>query len=215
MDWPLTARATCLWRIDGSGNIYEFTPGGARSTFASGLDSPGGLAFNSAGDLFVADSDSGNIYEFTPDGVQSTFASGLSGGIRHLVQLRIAITVHAWRSRRRSPHRLQRQSASLRCVRALAGHHRQFLLLLETMAAAGDEAAGCLAIAKSAEARIAFRKRPWRRNAADAACAVRGAGSATARGGGADLRRHELELRRVGPASEPGRTSSAPAAHWA
>ncbi|HMD53486.1 MAG TPA: hypothetical protein VKJ65_02915, partial [Phycisphaerae bacterium] len=31
-----------------SGNIYEFTPGGAQSTFASGLPSPGGLAFNSA-----------------------------------------------------------------------------------------------------------------------------------------------------------------------
>ena len=35
------------------------------------------LAFNSAGNLFVADQNSGNIYEFTPGGVQSTFASGL------------------------------------------------------------------------------------------------------------------------------------------
>ena len=60
-----------------SGNIYEYTPGGARTTFASGLGDPFGLAFNSAGDLFEADSDSGNIYEFTPDGVESTFASGL------------------------------------------------------------------------------------------------------------------------------------------
>ena len=39
---------------------------------------PDGLAFNSAGDLFVADVSSGNIYEFTPGGAQSTFASGLS-----------------------------------------------------------------------------------------------------------------------------------------
>ena len=38
---------------------------------------PVGLAFNSAGDLFVADFGSGNIYEFTPGGAQSTFASGL------------------------------------------------------------------------------------------------------------------------------------------
>jgi glucose/arabinose dehydrogenase len=58
--------------------IYEITPGGVQSTFASGLDDPEGLAFNSAGDLFEADADSGNIYEFTPDGTQSTFASGLA-----------------------------------------------------------------------------------------------------------------------------------------
>jgi hypothetical protein len=61
----------------GSGNIYEFTPGGTRSTFASGLN-PQGLVFNSAGNLFEADYDSGNIYEFTPGGTRSTFASGLS-----------------------------------------------------------------------------------------------------------------------------------------
>jgi hypothetical protein len=61
----------------GSGNINEFTPGGTRSTFASGLNEPGGLAFNSAGNLFEADF-SNNIYEFTPGGTRSTFASGLN-----------------------------------------------------------------------------------------------------------------------------------------
>ena len=61
----------------GSGNIYEFTPNGTRSTFASGLDGPQGLAFNSSGDLFV--SAANNIYEYTPNGTQSTFASGLNG----------------------------------------------------------------------------------------------------------------------------------------
>ena len=45
-----------------SGSIIEVMPGGAQSTFASGLY-PMGLAFNGAGDLFEADS-SGNIYEF-------------------------------------------------------------------------------------------------------------------------------------------------------
>jgi hypothetical protein len=40
------------------------------------LDDPGGLAFNSAGDLFATSG--GNIYEFTPGGAQSTFASGLN-----------------------------------------------------------------------------------------------------------------------------------------
>jgi len=60
-----------------SGNIYEFTASGAKSTFATGLGfaGPAGLAFNSAGDLFV--SDSGTILEFTPAGMKSTFASGL------------------------------------------------------------------------------------------------------------------------------------------
>jgi sugar lactone lactonase YvrE len=61
-----------------SNNIYEFTPGGTRSTFASGLNQPFGLAFNSAGSLFESDLGSGNIYEFTPGGARSTFASGLN-----------------------------------------------------------------------------------------------------------------------------------------
>jgi sugar lactone lactonase YvrE len=60
-----------------TGNIYEFTPNGTRSTFASGLRYPSALAFNKAGDLFVCELVSGNIYEFTPNGTRSTFASGL------------------------------------------------------------------------------------------------------------------------------------------
>jgi len=59
------------------GNIYEFTPNGVRSTFASGL--AGALAFDKAGNLFV--SDRGNIYKITPNGVRSTFASGLAGAL--------------------------------------------------------------------------------------------------------------------------------------
>jgi hypothetical protein len=59
-----------------SGAIYKFTPGGMRSTFASGLLADG-LAFDSKGNLFVADA--GSIYEFTPAGARTTFASGLSG----------------------------------------------------------------------------------------------------------------------------------------
>ena len=61
-----------------SGNINEFTPAGVRSTFASGLGGPCGLAFDSHGNLFEADGNSGNIYEFAPSGAKSTFASGLS-----------------------------------------------------------------------------------------------------------------------------------------
>jgi DNA-binding beta-propeller fold protein YncE len=67
-----------------SEKIYEYTPGGVRSTFASGFNNPQGMAFNSAGDLFVANwdrgtaSETGTITEITPGGVQSTFASGLA-----------------------------------------------------------------------------------------------------------------------------------------
>ena len=59
------------------GNIIRITPGGTQSTFASGLSWPDGVAFDAAGNMFVADYQSGHIYEFTPSGVRSTFASGL------------------------------------------------------------------------------------------------------------------------------------------
>ena len=52
--WRST-RAEISFQADGSNNIYKFTPNGTQSTFASGLNSPAGLAFNSSGDLFEAD----------------------------------------------------------------------------------------------------------------------------------------------------------------
>ena len=65
----------------GSGNINEFTPSGTKTTFATGLDGPAGLAFNSSGNLFEADSFSGTTYEFTPGGTQTTFATGLNAPV--------------------------------------------------------------------------------------------------------------------------------------
>src|SRR5260221_14551684 len=47
----------------GSGNIFKFTPAGSKSTFASGLSAPHGLAFDRNGNLFVGDS--GYIFKFT------------------------------------------------------------------------------------------------------------------------------------------------------
>src|SRR5882724_85375 len=59
----------------GGGQVYQYTPGGTQSTFATGL-TPLGLAFDSSGNLFVA-AGNGTILKFT-GGVQSTFATGLA-----------------------------------------------------------------------------------------------------------------------------------------
>src|SRR5208337_276308 len=67
------AQAQNLFEADGSGYIYEFTLGGVESTFASGVGMSSGLAFNSAGDLFVVDAGSTIVYEFTSGGVRSYF----------------------------------------------------------------------------------------------------------------------------------------------
>lgn len=64
--------------------ILKFTPDGIESTFATGLSWPRGLAFDRAGNLFVAEAippppnlSVGPILKFTPDGVESVFASNL------------------------------------------------------------------------------------------------------------------------------------------
>jgi DNA-binding beta-propeller fold protein YncE len=60
-----------------SESILEYS-GGTQTTFATGLDYPTGMAFDSAGDLFEGDQFSGNIYEWAGAGsTRTTFASGL------------------------------------------------------------------------------------------------------------------------------------------
>ena len=58
--------------------VFKFTPAGGKSTFANGLDTPVGLAFDRSINLYVADAGLGTIFKFTPQGTQTTFASGLS-----------------------------------------------------------------------------------------------------------------------------------------
>src|SRR5438270_10749248 len=71
-----------LYEADsGSDMIFKFTPAGIKGTFASGLNGPFGLAFDSSGNLFEADLGSNTIFEFTPAGTESPFASGLNGPI--------------------------------------------------------------------------------------------------------------------------------------
>jgi streptogramin lyase len=58
------------------GEIDRVTQGGSVSVFAtSGLNEPVGLAFDAAGDLFVASSGNNTIEKFTPNGVGTVFAS--------------------------------------------------------------------------------------------------------------------------------------------
>ena len=60
--------------------IEKFTPSGVGTVFASvGLNIPGELAFDAAGNLYVANLGNNTIEKFTPGGVGSVFAStGLS-----------------------------------------------------------------------------------------------------------------------------------------
>ena len=69
-----------LFASGAAGNICEYTPDGTQTIFASGLLSPYGIAFNSGGDLFVADSYGANIIRIKRNGDRSTFATGVSGG---------------------------------------------------------------------------------------------------------------------------------------
>jgi sugar lactone lactonase YvrE len=68
---------------NGGGFIYEYSPGGVQSIFASSLDRPRGVAFDHSGNLFVAQNTfddvsqtfQGTIVKITPGGVQSLFAT--------------------------------------------------------------------------------------------------------------------------------------------
>lgn len=75
----MTSHSACGQNLfvsdSGSGNIYKFSPNGARSTFASGMSNVWELAFDRDGNLFAADYGADSIYKFTPNGAQSVFAN--------------------------------------------------------------------------------------------------------------------------------------------
>jgi hypothetical protein len=58
-------------------SIEKITPGGAVSTFASGLNFPIGLAFDSAHDLYSVNEGNNTILRFTADGSSLPFANNL------------------------------------------------------------------------------------------------------------------------------------------
>src|SRR5205807_782807 len=75
----LTAPGDLFETDHGSSTIIKFTPVETKSTFATGLGGPLGLAIDRFGNLFEASFDTGTIFKFTPAGVKTTFATGLQG----------------------------------------------------------------------------------------------------------------------------------------
>ncbi|WP_295617314.1 PEP-CTERM sorting domain-containing protein [Chamaesiphon sp. GL140_3_metabinner_50] len=79
---PIAASAADLYFSDFSnGTIGKITSLGAVSTFASGFNSPRGIAFDASGNLYVSDQSAArnnSIKKITPSGNVSTFVSGLA-----------------------------------------------------------------------------------------------------------------------------------------
>jgi sugar lactone lactonase YvrE len=78
--WGVTISPGNLFQSDTSGHVYQYTPAGAQTTFASGTFDTLGLAFDTGGNLFAGDLHSTNIFKFAPDGAQSNFATGITNG---------------------------------------------------------------------------------------------------------------------------------------
>jgi len=84
------AQAQNLFVSEGS-SIYEITPGGVESTFATGVAYPEGMAFDSIGDLFVTDNASlpDPVYlAFQPVPEPSTLTLAGLGGLALLLRRR-------------------------------------------------------------------------------------------------------------------------------
>jgi hypothetical protein len=74
--FSLAVKDDIVYAIQGSTNIVKVAPNGTISPFASsGLSLPVGMAFDSGGDLFVANVNSREIHRYTPDGTDQLFAT--------------------------------------------------------------------------------------------------------------------------------------------
>lgn len=78
----LTAAPGDLFVVDnGASALVKYNPAGTKTTFLSGLTNPTGIAFDSKGNIFVAENISaGNsiISKITPTGIKTLFASGFT-----------------------------------------------------------------------------------------------------------------------------------------
>ena len=73
------AHADYIYVTDkGAGTVMKYDANGSGYTFASGLNDPRGLAFDTSGNLFVASAGDGTITKFDPVGNSAPFYSGLS-----------------------------------------------------------------------------------------------------------------------------------------
>lgn len=76
---PLLSRAQNLYMA--AGDVYVIATNGTVSTFVSGVVNSTALAFDGAGNLYVADVSGGNngcVDKFTPGGTHTLFADGLN-----------------------------------------------------------------------------------------------------------------------------------------
>jgi sugar lactone lactonase YvrE len=76
----LRAAAGDLYVADaGTDSVVKYNPASAATTFASGINGAGGIAFDSKGNVYVSNSATDSVLKFTPGGVQSVFASAITG----------------------------------------------------------------------------------------------------------------------------------------
>ena len=78
---------------NGGGSIYQYTPDGLQTTFASGLSRPRGVAFDSVSNLYVAttsfDPSAPSIVKIAADGTQVVFADLTSAGATFVQDVKI------------------------------------------------------------------------------------------------------------------------------
>ena len=78
----IAAHADPFYVTTGAGNILDFTAPNTSSVFASGLNSPNGLAMDIFGNLYEANSGTNQIFKFTAPNTYTVYASGLNGNLR-------------------------------------------------------------------------------------------------------------------------------------